>query len=89
MSEQTKLAVVRLGSNAIRELLQLPEEAELLRVVHDSGMRDGGVTMVFSGVGQVVERGEPLPPADAGVIIRTFTDDGRELAHKIEWPWLR
>lgn len=80
-----KLVLIKLSPSAIRELLQLPEDAEVTGVVADLGFR-GAVTLRIEGAGYPTEDGELIREA-RGMICREFLPDGRELAPRITWKF--
>jgi len=78
------MAVIRLSPQGLRDLLQLPCEAEVIRV--DTARGEWGVMeIVLMGVGEWVEDGMPLPPPRTGIVRQEWLPDGRELQRTIDW----
>ena len=82
------MAVLRLSPQALRDILQLPDCCEVVRVETVQGVR-GLVHVVVEGAGEDVEEGYPLPPAQTGIISIDRNDAGGITRLTVDWGFSR
>lgn len=83
MPRSKKMAVLQVSPEVFRQFLQLPPEAEVLRVEAVPGHR-GGLHVVIEGAGWSTAEGGPIPPA-YGVVTTERSADGQPPRHCIDW----
>lgn len=84
MSEIKKMASLRLGPAALRELFQLPEGVEVVRIESDFGYR-GGLRLVIEGAGWATAEGAPIQPAEPAIVTVTRDEAGQIARSTIDW----
>jgi hypothetical protein len=79
-----KMAILTLTPEALREFLELPEGAEVVRVELEYGYR-GVLKLVIEGAGWDTPEGGPIRPSLTAIVTRHFAEDGAQLSRSINW----
>ncbi len=79
-----KMAVLRMDPAALREILHLPEGAEVVRIEPVHGYR-GLVSVVIEGAGWGVQEGHPLPPSVCANVTTERDERGAIVRVTVDW----
>lgn len=78
-------AILEFDTGRLRELLQLPETAEIIDCRMDFGYR-GRLQLKIEGAGFPTQEGHAIQPATC-VITERHNADGSKYVERIEWPF--
>lgn len=87
MSEPKKMAILRVDPDVLRDILQLPQDVEVVDVLSEIHSR-GKVYIKIEGAGWPVKLGGPIEEAPTGVITQTTVKAEDGTMHKyftIDW----
>ncbi|MCA0214527.1 MAG: hypothetical protein LCH79_15285 [Proteobacteria bacterium] len=84
MTKTKKMAVLGLNPAALRNVLRLPDDAEVIRIETVPGYR-GLVNVIVEGVGWEVQEGGPLPPSTHGVFTVDRDERGGIKRLTVDW----
>lgn len=79
-----KMAILRLTPQAFRDLMQLPETVEVVRVELESGTR-GNLHLMIEGAGWDTHEGAMVIPAQAAIITSHKDQNGTSIDRIIDW----
>lgn len=83
MTNIKKMAILPMSMQGLRDLLQLPREAEIVRIEMEPGYR-ASLRLVVEGVGWDTSEGAPIMPAPTAMVHQT-TDAAGNICKRVDW----